>query len=117
MSNDAALSRRGFIRAAGLLTGALLLSPWPVAGAGGSMAARPVNTVIKALGKEYLGTFDGLIYESADGGRSWQRVANFGQHCAVLTLRERQGQLQALIGLKDHHFDLTSANARTWRTA
>jgi hypothetical protein len=117
MSDDPALSRRNFIRAAGLMTGALLLSPWPLAGAGGSMAARPVNTVVKVPGKEYLGTADGLIYESVDGGQSWQRVANFGQHCAVLTLRERQGQIHARIGLKDQYFTLTSANARTWHTA
>ena len=117
MSNELHLSRRNFIRAAGLATGGLILASVPLVGAGELIAAGPGNTVVRALGKQYLGTADGLIFESVDSGQNWQRVANFGPHCAVVTLRERFGQLHALIGLKDQHFTLTSANARTWRTA
>ena len=117
MRNEIRLSRRNFIRAAGLATGGLILASVPLVGAGELIAAGSGNAVVNALGRQYLGTADGLIFESVDGGQNWQRVANFGQHCAVLTLRERQGQLHGLIGLKDHHFTLTSANARTWRTA
>jgi hypothetical protein len=117
MSNRAFFSRRDFIKAVSAAAGALILAPLPLIGAGRLGAAGSRSVMVEALGKQYLGTAAGLVFESIDGGQSWQRVANFGQHCAVVVLRERQNQLYAEIGLMDHRFALKSKDARAWRTA
>lgn len=105
-------SRRTFFKVAGLTAGALLLAPRSAQGAGNYFIA-----YAKAFGRQYRGTRDGLVFESADGGRTWQQVANFGSHCAVQALSDRQGKLQARIGVGAYDFGLTSADGRKWYTA
>ena len=75
----------------------------------------PVQT--QALGKEFRGTSDGRVFESLDGGKTWQLIANFGKHCSILALLERQGQVYAQIGVQGYSFLIRSPNARLWYTA
>jgi hypothetical protein len=106
---DRTYSRRNFIKVAGLAAGALLLAA--AQGAGNTVIAQTA-----ALGKMYRGTRDGLVFESSDGGKTWQQVANFGSHCAVQVLSDRRGKLQARIGVGAHGFELASADGRKWYT-
>jgi hypothetical protein len=108
---DRTYSRRNFIKVAGLTAGALLLAPAAAQGAGSYIIAQTT-----ALGKMYRGTRDGLVFESGDGAKTWQQVANFGSHCAVQALQERRGRLQAQVGVAGYGFALTSSDARLWRT-
>lgn len=104
-------SRRTFFKVAGLAAGALLLVPGSAQSAGSYYIA-----YAEALGKQYRGTRDGLVFESDDKGKSWQQVANFGAHCAVQVLHVERDVLQAQIGVGAYDFVLTSMDARTWRT-
>jgi hypothetical protein len=105
-------SRRTFFQVAIVAAGALLLVPGSAQGAGAYFIA-----YAEALGKQYRGTRDGLVFESADRGKTWQQVANFGSHCAVQALSDRRGQLQARVGVAGHDFALTSSDGRKWYTA
>jgi hypothetical protein len=105
-------SRRTFFKVAGLAAGALLLAPRSAQSAGNYFIAHAT-----AFGRQYRGTRDGLVFESSDGGKAWQQVANFGSHCAVQALSDRRGQLHAQIGVGAHGFGLTSADGRKWYTA
>jgi photosystem II stability/assembly factor-like uncharacterized protein len=105
------LSRRTFLKVAGLTASALLLAPGSAQGAGNYFIVQT-----EALGRQYRGTRDGLVFESVDGGRNWQQVANFGSHCVVQALHQRQDQLVAQVGVAGYAFALTSRDARTWHT-
>ncbi|HTP11088.1 MAG TPA: hypothetical protein VMP08_22695 [Anaerolineae bacterium] len=104
-------SRRSFIRVAGLAAGAAILAPVIAQVISGSPIA-----YADALGKKYKGTRDGRVFESIDDGKTWQQVANFGSHCAVLGLSEQRSRLQAKIGVSGYDFALISTDARLWRT-
>lgn len=110
---DRDYSRRSFIKFTGVAIGALLLGPIVTLP---SSAAGLFSMQAQAFGKRYLGTRQGLVFESTDGGQTWLRVANFGSHCAVLNLVERRNRLEAEVGVAGHGFKLTSADARTWHT-
>lgn len=116
-------SRRSFLRVAGLAAGALLLAPAvrasrPLRGPGDlRRGGRDRSTVqAAALGKLYQGTSDGLVLESVDDGLTWQQVANFGSHCRVVALTEREERLLAKIGVGPYAFELISTDARRWYT-
>jgi hypothetical protein len=104
-------SRRTFFKVTGLAAGVLLLAPGSAQSAGYYFIAYTA-----ALGKQYRGTRDGLVFESSDSGQTWQQVANFGSHCVVQVLREQRGRLEAEVGIAGHGFRLTSSDARVWRT-
>jgi len=108
------MNRRHFLIGIAKVT----LSGIAVAALPGSMmvAVRAADPEATALGKLFKGTRDGRVFESLDGGQTWQPRANFGKHCAILALAEHQGQLWAQVGLQGHSFYLTSSDARTWRT-
>jgi len=108
---DRTYSRRSFMQVAGLAAGAALLAPLVAEVVSGSSIA-----YADALGKKYKGTRDGHVFESVDGGQTWQQVANFGSHCAVLALSERRNRLEAEIGVAGYGFALTSTDARVWHT-
>jgi hypothetical protein len=110
--NSDGYSRRSFIKMTGLAIGAVLMAP--VASSLPSSVAGPIQADV--FGKKYLGTRNGLLFESTDSGKTWQKVANFGAHCAVAGLREHQGHIVADIAVAGHGFALTSADARLWRT-
>lgn len=109
LSSPIGLSRRSFIRT--MLGGALMT-------VGGRLyvAMPPAIAQSTVTLRQLKGTKDGLILESLDGGRTWQRVANFGAHCAVVTLRDSQGIVLVELAVAGHRFVLKSADARTWRT-
>lgn len=66
----------------------------------------------------YQGTKDGKLYESTDGGKTWQLVAHFGSHCAIdRIVRQRNGSLYIKMICSGYAFDLHSTDARVWRTA
>jgi hypothetical protein len=111
--NDSNYSRRDFIKFTSLTIGALLMVPITAVP---SSASGQLSVQAEALGKKYRGTRTGLVFESTDDGQTWQQVANFGSHCAVMQLHEREGQIFADIAVADHGFVLKSADARTWRT-
>jgi len=104
-------SRRRFMQVAGLVAGAAVLAPVVAQIVDGASIA-----YADALGKKYKGTRDGRVYESSDAGKTWQQVANFGSHCAVMALAERHSRLQAEIGVAGYGFTLTSIDARVWHT-
>src|SRR5512141_302262 len=112
-----ALSRRDFLK--GImqvsLTG-LAAVTLPQILMGIKLDAPSANTQVDVLGRKLRGTFDGLILESVDGGNTWQRIANFGNHCSVWTIHEHQGQIYARIGVKGYQFTLRSTDARKWHT-
>ena len=65
----------------------------------------------------YKGTKDGQLYESVDGGKTWQLVADFGSHCAISQIFMRPGNdLQIKLICAGYSFDLHSKDARVWRT-
>ncbi|GAP12611.1 hypothetical protein LARV_00347 [Longilinea arvoryzae] len=78
------------------------------------LAPQPVDLAFN--GRLLRGTADGRVLESGDNGQTWQQTADFGSHCAVLDLMERDGQVFAKVGLRNMHFTLSSPDARVWRT-
>ncbi len=76
----------------------------------------PTKAQAQTNGKIFRGTAEGQIFESLDGGQTWQQTANFGQNYPVLNLFEDDDVLYAQLGFQGYHFWLTSQEARIWRT-
>ncbi len=67
--------------------------------------------------KLYQGTKDGKLFESLDGGKTWQLVANFGAHCSVdSVVTQQDGMVMAKLACTGYTFELQSSDARLWRT-
>ena len=62
------------------------------------------------------GTRDGLILQLPAGGTGWQKIANFGSHCSILAIVQRQGQVYVTVGIQGYSFFLRSPDTRTWWT-
>lgn len=62
----------------------------------------------------FRGSSDGRIYESTDKGETWQPRANFGKHCAISEVVERNGKVYARVIVQDHAFVLQSPDGRKW---
>lgn len=78
-------------------------------------AAKGITPIIR--GKLYQGTQNGILMESVDGGKTWQKIANFGEHCAVVKIiTHRDGSVTVTLACIANTFDLHSQNARLWRT-
>ena len=111
-------NRRDFLKVvAQISTTGLTLAILAGLPAGISPVASPASVQIEALGRKFKGTPDGRNFESLDGGKTWQLIANFGAHCSILTLLGRQGQVYAQIGVQGYSFLVRSPNARLWYTA
>lgn len=110
------LSRRNFIKSAALTMGAvtlaLLSDPLQVAAMDIDLSQEAIN--FRAVGRLFKGTLDGQILESADAGKTWQRVMNFGPDFAVRSLVLQRGQLFATLIYKGLSFSLHSPDGRTW---
>jgi hypothetical protein len=79
------------------------------------VAAKGVTPI--GRGKLYQGTQNGILYESVDGGKTWQKIANFGEHCAIVKIAtHRDGSVALSLACIAHTFDLHSQDARLWRT-
>jgi hypothetical protein len=85
----------------------------------GVLAAGGVPTAVQArvLGRLLQGTPDGQIFESPDDGRTWHKIAKFGEHCAIMSIRESQGQIYTEMRVQGNRFAVKSADARLWRMA
>jgi hypothetical protein len=114
------MSRRSFMRVSGATIGSLAIGALPRAlppTAIDQVQPPEFKLVQINFGKTILrGTRDGRILESSDGGKTWQQVANFGKHCAVVALAEQRGQCLAQVEVQSFRFALTSTDARTWYT-
>ncbi len=112
------LNRRDFLKVmAQISTTGLTLALLAGLPARMSLNVSPAPVQAEALGRKFRGTSDGRVFESLDGGRTWQLIANFGEHCSILTLFERQSQVYAQIGVQGYSFLVRSPNARLWYTA
>lgn len=112
------MNRRSFLKTVAAASGAAAayaLTGTPVGKAAASFQPRPVELAFQ--GRLLRGMPDGRLLESRDDGQSWQKIRDFGSHCAVLALVERGSLLYAKVGLKNYSFLLKSADARAWRTA
>jgi hypothetical protein len=114
------MNRRTFLKGAATsaVSGlALLMLPGlPVGPASQASRVFASTALTQAGGRMLRGTRDGLLLESLDGGLTWKRIFNFGSHCPVLGICERQGDLYVEVGLQQYSFFLKSADARTWHT-
>jgi hypothetical protein len=112
------MNRRNFLKGvaqASLVGAAALVSPTlPVSM---RLDASPAFVQTDALMRKFRGTPDGRILESFDGGKTWRPTANFGRHCSILAILERQGQLYTQVGIQGYSFFLSSPDGRVWRTA
>ena len=93
---------------------ALLALPAIRASAGLLLPLSPA--FLKALGKSFQGTRNGQLLESLDGGLTWRKLANFGSHCSIQAIQERQGVLYLQVGVQKYRFFLKSSDGRLWRT-
>ena len=103
------MDRRDFLRGAAgasLAIGLATLLPGMQASARGAQPA-----VVTA---RFRGSSDGRIYESTDKGATWQPRANFGVHCAITEVHERDGKVFAKVVVQGHAFTLQSADGRRW---
>jgi hypothetical protein len=118
MGREVYLNRRDFFKtmlvAAGALAAVALNSP-PIQAIAAAVFRGPVQLALKD--RALQGTRDGQVLVSTDAGKTWQKTANFGSHCAVLDLVERNDLIYARVGLQQYSFVLQSADGRTWRTA
>ena len=79
------------------------------------VAAKGITPILR--GKLYQGTQDGVLYESVDGGKTWQKIAFFGEHCAIVkTATNRDGSVSLSLACMSNTFELHSPDARLWRT-
>ena len=76
----------------------------------------PAPLYSQTLNRTFKGTPDGLVLESRDDSATWQTIANFGNHCSVQALYERQGKIYAQVGVQANSFLVASADARKWYT-
>jgi photosystem II stability/assembly factor-like uncharacterized protein len=83
---------------------------------GSVRAASPVDIRTVAGNRKLLGTLDGRIFESLDGGKTWQPRANFGGQCSILDIYERNGKIYAQVGIGRYSFVVESRDGRTWYT-
>lgn len=107
------MNRRQFltITTAAAITGLARLAAPPTAAAKGLLPVLRQTTL-------YQGTKDGKLFESTDGGKSWQLIANFGSHCVVEQIvSPRDGGVSIRLNCSGYSFDLLSKDARVWRTA
>jgi hypothetical protein len=110
------MDRRSFLKGAvGFSTGGMtaLLLPGLQLGALADAASSSVQATV--LGRVLRGTRDGQIFEFLANDQNWHRIAKFGTHCAIVSIRESQGQIQAEIAVQGYRFVVKSADARLWR--
>src|SRR5512139_1848379 len=107
------MDRRKFLK--GVLGGVGMLTlPSVLTGA----PLRPSKRFVEAnvLGRLFRGTQDGRILESLDGGRTWDLIANFGEHCSILAILEHSSEIYTEVGLQGYSFFLRSPDGFEWYT-
>jgi len=112
------LNRRAFLKqvvAATTLVGISLVTRPEVRAAAGFLPSQ-ASASIQALGRHFQGTTNGRLLESLDGGQTWKKIADFGDHCSVLAIQERHNTLYLQVGIQQFSFFLKSSDGRLWRT-
>ncbi len=111
------MNRRDFLKSmAGVSLTWLAMPVMPALPVAARVNTAPALLHSQTLNRTFKGTLDGLILESRDGGATWRTIANFGSHCSIQALLERQGNVYAQVGVQANSFLLGSADARMWRT-
>ena len=108
------MQRRDFLKGTGLLL--LGLTPLMLPQFQTLVANALLGPEAELGSQRFRGARHGQILESLDGGKSWQPRVNFGEHCSVLQLFERGGQLYARLGVQGFGFYLSSKDGRAWYT-
>jgi hypothetical protein len=102
------MDRRDVLKLGAATSLALLLQASPL-----GRILGPSN--VEAKGLLYRGSRDGYIYSSADGGRTWQEMANFGPDLRVRVSRDLKGQVFARLFYQGSAFELNLLkDGRTW---
>lgn len=104
------MHRRDILKLGGALSLALFLNATPV----GKLLRSPTHA--SAKGVLYRGSRNGRIYNSADNGRTWTQMTDFGPGYVVRGVaRDRNGQVYARLQYANQSFDLTLlADGKTW---
>jgi hypothetical protein len=112
------MNRRSFIlsMAAGALAGLAVITAPSLQGLR-ALASSLIPTQGKALGRLLVGSRDGRLRQSLDGGRTWQPLANFGETCSVVSIYEQDGLAYVQLKVQQYSFLLKSADGQTWWTA
>ena len=107
------MNRRDFLKLGGATSLALLLQATPLAKALGFSHQRAA-----AAGILFRGTTDGKIYTSADNGKTWDLMVNFGSAYSIRRIaRDSSGQVIATLRYARRAFELAlSENGKSWQT-
>jgi hypothetical protein len=106
------MDRREFLKLGGAISAMLVLSLGLLGQGIDSL------TTVELNGTTYRGASDGKVYASADAGKTWNLLADFGPGFTVfsLTLVPR-GRIYARLGFAGRGFGLVWSQAdRAWRT-
>jgi hypothetical protein len=103
------MDRRKFLKAMAVGLGVFALP---------SLQANASPRFVRAtvLGRLFRGTRDGELFESHDHGRTWERIASFGEHCSIRAILEHDNEIYTKIDVQGYLFYLRSPDARTWYT-
>lgn len=106
------MNRRDFLKLSGAVSAVLVFPLNAIFREINSPAAAELN------GTTYRGTEDGKVYASADEGRTWSLLTNFGPGITVFSLTAvTRNRIYARLGFAGKNFGLVFSPAdRTWRT-
>jgi len=105
------MDRRDFLRGAigaSLAFGLVALAP---AVQTGTASAQANDTLPR-----FRGSSDGRIFELSGDDATWLPRANFGEHCAIPEVSERDGRVYARVVVQGHAFIVQSPDGRKWYT-
>jgi hypothetical protein len=95
------MNRREFLKLGAAFSLALALTVSPV----GKILHAPAQA--SAKGVRYRGSQNGRIYTSADNGKTWTQMADFGSGYVVRGVaRDLQGQIYARLQYQGRSFDI-----------
>lgn len=106
------MNRRDFLKLSGAVS---IVLAFPL-GALDAELASPASAELD--GTTYRGTPDGKVYTSADDGRTWSLLTDFGPGLTVFSLTAvPRNRIYARLGFDGKTFGLAfSPSERTWRT-
>ena len=104
------MNRRDALKLGGAFSLALLLNASPL----GKLLRSPSHAA--ARGVLYRGSRNGCIYTSADNGKTWTKMTDFGPDFLVRGVaRDLSGQVYARLQYRSRSFDLHLLDdGRTW---
>jgi hypothetical protein len=103
------LTRREFIKVAGISTG--ILASYPIIKHGINLFPE-----VRFGERIFRGTFDGIILSSPDQGKTWENMMNFGSHIQVVNFKIDRNLLIADLKLGHYGFQVESEDGHIWKT-